>query len=40
MIGEFAEAVRHSVSPALDVRHGLHLQNALEEAESYLLLAD
>ncbi|MDT4910422.1 MAG: hypothetical protein QOI69_3663, partial [Pseudonocardiales bacterium] len=26
-------------APVLDVRHGLHLQNVLEEAESYLLLA-
>jgi predicted dehydrogenase len=39
MIGEFADAVERDAAPVLDVRHGLHLQNILEEAESYLLLA-
>jgi predicted dehydrogenase len=39
MIAEFADAVQHRTAPVLDVRHGLHLQNILEEAESYLLLA-
>jgi predicted dehydrogenase len=39
MIAEFADAVQRGAAPVLDVRHGLHLQNVLEEAESYLLLA-
>jgi hypothetical protein len=33
------DALDRSAAPVLDVQHGLHLQNVLEEAESYLLLA-
>jgi hypothetical protein len=28
-----------NAAPVLDVQHGLHLQNVLEEAKSYVLLA-
>jgi hypothetical protein len=33
------DALDRNAAPVLDVQHGLHLQNVLEEAERYLLLA-
>jgi predicted dehydrogenase len=39
MISEFVDALDRNAAPVLDVQHGLHLQNVIEEAESYLLLA-
>jgi predicted dehydrogenase len=38
MLDEFADAVQRGVPPVLDIHHGLHLQDVIEEAESYLLL--
>jgi hypothetical protein len=32
------DALDRNAAPVLDVQHGLHLQNVLEEAERYLLL--
>lgn len=39
MIDEFAKAVQAGTPHPLGVDHGLHLQNVIEEAESYLLLS-
>jgi hypothetical protein len=38
MLGEFADARQRGVPPVLDICHGLHLQDVIEKADSYLLL--
>jgi predicted dehydrogenase len=38
MYREFADAVRGGAAPALDARHGLHLQRVLESADTDVLL--
>jgi predicted dehydrogenase len=38
MYREFADAVRSGGAPALDARHGLHLQRVIESADTVVLL--
>ncbi|MET0494404.1 MAG: Gfo/Idh/MocA family oxidoreductase [Actinoplanes sp.] len=38
MYREFAEAIRSGRAPALDARHGLHLQRVIESAETDVIL--
>jgi predicted dehydrogenase len=38
MYREFADAIRNGGAPALDVRHGLHLQRVIESADADVLL--
>ncbi|MET0520774.1 MAG: gfo/Idh/MocA family oxidoreductase, partial [Jiangellaceae bacterium] len=38
MYREFADAIRSGGAPALDVRHGLHLQRVIESADTDVLL--
>lgn len=40
MVSAFAQAVQDGTPQALGVDHGRHLQDVIEEAESYLLLSD
>jgi predicted dehydrogenase len=38
MYREFADAIRNGGAPALDARHGLHLQRVIESADTDVLL--
>ena len=38
MYREFADAIRSGGTPALDARHGLHLQRVIESADTDVLL--
>jgi predicted dehydrogenase len=40
MVGDFVKAVQAGAPHELGIHHGLHLQNVIEEAESYLLQSD
>jgi predicted dehydrogenase len=38
MYREFADAIRSGGAPALDARHGLHLQRLIESADTDVVL--
>ena len=40
MYREFADAIRNGRAPALDARHGLHLQRVIESAETDVILGN
>jgi aspartyl-tRNA synthetase len=40
MFGDFVQAVQAGAPHHLGIDHGLHLQNVIEEAESYLVQSD